>query len=384
LHNGAAPPTIYGMTQAAVSSQGPGSHARRRPEGGVRQPALGLVAGLGVITVSLAVISLFSWTAFSGWVAYALMSATPTVIIAGSVWPPSTPALAQLPQPARGLAMLAIAAMIGAASAGLGLLLVGHSVSPPIPALSQFAVDSIPVAFWLCLIWECWPFARLNSRIATAGALIIACYAVNYGVYELLVGSGWMAAPTLDAVSVSAVALMFLMLQFELWPLTHLRAMDHQPTRGAIWTVLVLAGGIGLVLIGTQLFGTPADIYMARAPIPFIFGCILTLNTFQGSLVAPLKQPLRGVCGSLLAAGGGLGLGVVYRALTPTLTGHLSSVPPTYERATWLASALLGVTFLFLSLYKDFLGFWPLVREAPQSNTNRSSAAASSTALTQP
>ena len=347
------------------------------------QPVLGLMAGAGVIVVSLAVIALFSWAAFSGWVAYALMSATPSAVIAGTVWSPERPPLAQLTQPVRGLAMLAVAVVIGAASAGLGLLLVGHSVSPPIPSLSQFAVDAIPVAFWLCLIWERWPFACLPSRLATAGALIVACYAVNYGVYELLVGSGWMAGATFDAVSVSAVALMFLMLQFELWPLTRFRAMEHQPTRGAIWTVLVLAGGVGLVLLGTKLWGTPAAVYMARAPIPFIFGCILTLNTFQGSLVARLEQPLRGLSGSLLATGGGLALGVAYRALTPTLTGHLSSVPPTYERATWLASALLGVTFLFLSLHKDFLGFWPLVRETPRDLDARAAAVAPRSALKQ-
>lgn len=347
---------------------------------GVRQPALGLVAGLGVITVSLAVISLFSWTAFSGWVAYALMCTTPSAIIAGTIWQPSTPAFAQLPQPARGLAMLAVASMIGATSAGLGLLLVGHSASPPVPQLSQFAVNSIPVTFWLCLIWEQWPFGRLKSRPGTAASLILACYGVNYGIWELFVGTGWIAGPTLDAVSVSAVALMFLMLQFELWPLTRLAAMNHQPTRGAIWTLVVLGGGIGLVLIGTKLFGTPAMVYMARAPIPFIFGCILTLNTFQSSLVARLEQPLRGVCGSLLAAGGGFALGMAYRALMPTLTGRLSSVPPTYERATWLASSLLGVTFLFLSLYKDFFEFWPLLREAPQPAKARVPVVASSAA----
>lgn len=266
----------------------------------------------------------------------------------------------------RGLAMLAVASMIGAASAGLGLLLVGHLVSPPVPQLSQFAVDSIPATFWLCLIWERWPFRRLKSRLGTAASLILACYGVNYGIWELLVGTRWMAGPTLDAASVSAVAFMFLMLQFELWPLTRLDAMNDPPTRGAIWTLVVLGGGIGFALIGTDLFGTPAMVFMARAPIPFIFGCILTLNTFRGSLVAHLEQPLRGVRGSLLAAGGGFALGVAYRALMPTLTGRLSSVSPTYERATWLASSLLGVTFLLLSLYKDFFEFWPLLGKAPQ------------------
>lgn len=333
-----------------------------------RQPTLGLVAGLAIIVVSLTVISPFSWTAFSGWVAYALMCTTPVAIIIGAVWQPSSPALPRLPQPARGLFLLAIAAAIGAASAGLGLLLIGHQKSPPIPALSQFAVASIPITFWLCLIWEGWPLVRLarRSRVVLAASLVLAGYAVNYAVWQLFVGTGWITAPTLDAVVVSAVAVMFLLLQFELWPLTGLRAMGRQPARGAIWTVIVTTVGIGFVLIGTDLPGTPAAVYMARWPIPFIFGAILTLNTFEGSLVRRMGQPLRGICGSVLAAGGGFALGAAYRALMPTLSGHLSNVPPTFERSTWLASALLGVTFPFLSLHKDFFGFWPLREPAPR------------------
>ena len=86
------------------------------------------------------------------------------------------------------------------------------------------------------------------------------------------------------------------------------------------------------------------------------------------------------MCGSLLAAGGGFALGIAYRALMPTLTGRLSSGGPTYERATWLASSLLGVTFLFLSLYQDFFAFWPLLQGGPQPAETRVPVVASSAA----
>jgi hypothetical protein len=332
----------------------------------LRQPALGLVSAVAVISASLAFIALFDWRTFSGWVSYGLICTTPTAIIIGTMWRPPQRALPDLRQPHRGAALLAVAASVGAASTAVGFLIIGGSVSPPTPALSQFAVLSIPVTFWLCIVFEGWPLVLIGNRLAVSAGLVVGYYGFTYVFYRGFVSSGIVDGATADAFAVSIVAVMFLMLQFDLWPLTRIRRMRHQPFRGAAWSLLLLSTSAGLLILVTRVQAMAPPVYMASVPIPFIFGSILTLNTLRGSLGARLNQPGKGLRGALIAAGAGGLLALGYHALAPIITGTLSSGAPTYEAATWLASALLGVTFLFLSVYQDFFDFWPI---APRSGT---------------
>jgi len=99
---------------------------------------------------------------------------------------------------------------------------------------------------------------------------------------------------------------------------------------------------------------------MVTVPIPYIFGTIIVLNMLQNSLIGKLSQPAKGIANAALVAIIGTVLAQIYRALAPTLTGALSSGPPTYETEIWLATALLGVTFPLLIFYAEFFKFWPL------------------------
>jgi uncharacterized membrane protein AbrB (regulator of aidB expression) len=101
---------------------------------------------------------------------------------------------------------------------------------------------------------------------------------------------------------------------------------------------------------------------LVTVPIPFIFGTIFVLNMLQGSLFAKLTQPLKGVLNTVAAAVLGSLFGLLYRELTPVVTGKLDAGPPAYQSEIWLASALLSVTFPFLVAYADFFTMWPLQR----------------------
>jgi hypothetical protein len=160
----------------------------------------------------------------------------------------------------------------------------------------------------------------------------------------------------------AAIGVMFLMLHFDLWPLTTSPALMKQPTLGLVWTAIALVvGGIAFYLC-VYVIGMDVVAFMVRVPVAFIFGTIVVLNMMQASLFAKMTQPLKGVLSAATAALIGVILSEIYGALAPTLTGQLAAGPPGYDFERWLASALLAVTFPLLVLYAEFFKFWPLQR----------------------
>ena len=81
--------------------------------------------------------------------------------------------------------------------------------------------------------------------------------------------------------AVTALAVMFLVLHLDLWPLTRSAAVMKQPVLGLVWTALVVVVGLVAYLLGTRTFGmTPPD-FLVTVPIPFIFGSVVLLNMLQ-------------------------------------------------------------------------------------------------------
>ena len=164
----------------------------------------------------------------------------------------------------------------------------------------------------------------------------------------------------------TATAAMFLVLNFELWPLSRKPALVRQPLLGAIWTAMVLGIAAAALFIGEGVLQMDAPVFMVRVPIPFIFGTIIVMNMMQNSLFARFSQPLRGVFNGAASAAIGTALARLFGALAPLLSGHVDSGPPGYTFETWLASALLAVTFPFLIIFADLFQFWPLRRKGRQ------------------
>jgi hypothetical protein len=155
---------------------------------------------------------------------------------------------------------------------------------------------------------------------------------------------------------------MFLMLNFELWPLARQPVLMRQPLLGAIWTPIVLAIAAVALFVGEGLFGMDAPVFMVRVPIPFIFGTIIVLNLMQNSLFAGFSQPLKGLLNAAASAVIGVGLARLYGVFATMISGHVESGAPGYVSEIWLASALLAVTFPFLIIFAELLQFWPLRR----------------------
>ena len=364
------------------------SHARRAeiPTANVKenavlnlkQPAAGIVATATVIAVALEFISLFDFAAFTGWVSYFLLCVIPMQIIVVVIWGCSHPDFAaKRSQPAKGVLLTLITLAAGVIVAPLYMEIAGGGVNPPTPMLAQCTIVSVVVTFFGSIIWGGYPFKLLIKNAVAAGfTLLAACYAINYLLFRIFFDYGFMQGapvyvPSLDphgmfnalnalVFYVTALGGMFLMLHFDLWPLTKFPAIMKQPVLGLVWTAVALVIGGVVFYLGVTMAGMDVMAFLVRFPVPFIFGTIIVLNMLQGSLFAKLHQPAKGVLNAIAAALIGTALAQVYGVLAPRVTGTLSAGPPAYDFEVWLASSLLSVTFPFLIFHAEFFKLWPI------------------------
>lgn len=345
---------------------------------GLRQPVLGVLATVLIMGISLAFISLFDYQTFSGWISYALMCVIPMQIMVSVTWACNHPRFAApLRQPHKGASLLLLTAAIGVVVSVGYFETVGGGINPPAPMLIMCTILTVIVTFWFTFMFAGWPFTRLIKHRVTAGlTLIAAVYVVSFLLFHIFFDFGFMRgapvyAPALDphgifnawsalVFFVAASAAMFLMLNFELWPLTKFPAIMHQPVLGIVWTIVALAiTGISFY-VGVNMIGMDPVEFMIKVPIPFIFGTIVTHNMLQGSLIPKARQPLKGILATVATIVVGTLLAWLYGTLAPHITGALKSGPPGYDYEIWLASALLAVTFPFLIFYAEFFKMWPL------------------------
>jgi hypothetical protein len=344
----------------------------------LKQPLAGIVATILVIAVALGFISLFDFPTFAGPVSYFLLCLIPMQIIVVVVWGTNHPDFAaRRSQPLKGLLLTLITLAASVIIAPIYKAVAGGGINPPTPMLAHCTIVSVVITFWGAIMWGAFPFKPLIKNTVAAGlALLVACYAVNYLLFRIFFNYDFMKGapiyvPALDphgmfnALSalvfyVTALAGMFLMLHFDLWPLTKSPSVMKQPTLGIVWTIIAFVlGGAGFY-IGVDMLGMDVMAFLVRVPVPFIFGTIIVLNMLQNSLFAKLTQPIKGVLNAIAAAVIGAVLAQIYGALAPIVTGALNPGPPTYDFEVWLASALLSVTFPFLIFYAEFFKMWPL------------------------
>jgi hypothetical protein len=346
----------------------------------VAQPGLGIAASLLAIVISLGFISLFDFPSFAGDVTFYTLCLIPMQVMAVVLWGANPPFVARMAQPAKGLALLALTAAIAAIVFPLALAAAGEGVRPPGPIPAHFVIIAVPTTFYLCIIFGGWPFTAVSKNPVVAGFVtLIAAYLVTFAIFRLFFNYDFLqGAPVYLASApkgmfmgvmamvfyVTILAGMFVVIHFDLWPLTTQPGIMKQPVLGVVWLVISIVLAAIAFQIGVVGMGTDPMIFLTRVTVPFIFGTIIVLNMLQNSLFAKMAQPVKGVANVIAATVVGEVLAQVYGALAPVVTGALPSGPPGYEYEIWLANALLSVTFPFLIFLAAYFGFWPLARPA--------------------
>ena len=146
-----------------------------------------------------------------------------------------------------------------------------------------------------------WPFkALIKNEIAAGLAMLVACYVMNLLLFRLFFDYGFMqGAPVyvasldphgmFNALSalvfyVTCLSIMFLLLSFDLWPLTKFPGSDEAAgARHRLDAVCLVVGGL-LFWIGVSVMQMDVMAFMVTVPIPYIFGSIIVLNMLQNSL----------------------------------------------------------------------------------------------------
>lgn len=350
----------------------------------MKQPALGIVASVLVIAISLGFVSLFAVPMFNTWVAFLLICFIPMEIVIGITWGCQNPGFAaRRKQPVKGILLALLALLVGAVVAAVHYPTVGGSVNPPAPMLAMCLIISVLTTFWLAIMWGGWPFTKIIKNPVAAGlTMLVAAYGINYLLFRMFFNYEFMRgapvyAPALDphgmfnawnalVFYLTVIGVLFLSLNFDLWPFTTSPALMKQPTLGIVWTIVALVIGGAAFYIGVVAMGMDVVSFMVKVPIPFIFGTIIVVNMVQGSLFAKFTQPLKGLLNTIASAVIGSVLALIYGALAPVVAGAVNAGPNAgYAFEIWLASALLAVTFPFLIFYAEFFQFWPL-RKAEQ------------------
>ena len=204
--------------------------------------------------------------------------------------------------------------------------------------LTMYLIASVVIAFWLAIMMGGWPFTTLIKNPMAAGlTILVACYVINSILFRIFFNYDFMkGAPVYVAAQdpggmfnawnavvfyVTAIGVLFLLLCFDLWPLTTSPSLMKQPVLGIVWTILALVIGYAAFYIGVDVMKMDVVVFQDTVPIPFIFGTIIVLNMLQGSLFAKFTQPLKGVLNTLAAAIIGSVLALMYKQLAGTLTG---------------------------------------------------------------
>lgn len=341
------------------------------------QPLLGILSTLLVIVVSLGFLALFDLPTFLGWVSFVMLAVVPAQVVAAVI--ATRPPFAPERQPARGVVLLAVNVVTAVVFALIVWLIVGEGASPPGPIPSQYAVIVVPTTFFLAIAFGGWPFVRLSRNMGVAGSLLlVTSYVLTYVLFRAFFNYGFLegapvyleSAPQGPFNAVTAMVFyvtmlggMFVMLHFDLWPLSRSPHLMKQPTLGLVWTIIAAAVGALVMFVTIRTLSLDPMYVLARITAPFIFGTIIVLNMLENSLFKALRQPLKGAANAVAAAVIGVGLAQLYGQVDRMLVGvELPSGAPGYDFELWLINALLSVTFPFLIVHAAYFGFWPLRR----------------------
>ncbi len=353
----------------------------------IKQPILGLLGTLISVGLALAISVQFDGSTLVGWVGQIVMGSIPAQMVIIAVWQGAYPAaLAKLPQPAKGLAILGLMGLASAVVTPIILATVGGGVTPPTPFATMFTVISICTSFWVMPLFKCWPVTAVAKHPVALGLGVLL---LAYGAAAVVWHFGFdfaamQGAPFYQAsldphglvpawnifsfiVTASLVIIGFVMLDD--WPVNAIADMlpvlGRQPLRAVTSAVLVLLLSGGLWSLCVSILHMDVVDYLVRVPVSGLFGQLIMLHMMQTAPFQALRQPVKGMALLVVTVALAGPMYWLYAQVATALVGPMASGAPGYVLDVWIATAMLAVTFPMFVTYGDAFGFWPLQR--PQS-----------------
>ena len=243
---------------------------------------VGLTSATIIVVVSLVITALLPPATFTGPVATFVLSYLPVQIALAGMWAQHPTRLAGKSRAARGGILLAVAIVIGIVVEIVFIATVGAGQGPSTPQIALFSIVTVVVAFWLAIVFEAWPFARISNGIVATVALLFSVYVITLLIYYLLFNfsflppdaqtpqtpSGLFNAWYILSFTVTAISAMFLPPAFGFLGFERV----NQPVRGILWTALCLVWAAVLFGIGVGALGFDPVDFLIWVPVPLLFG----------------------------------------------------------------------------------------------------------------
>jgi len=350
-----------------------------------RQPAVGIIASILVVAVSISLSVALRPDFFLNWVNHLLVSMVPIQIVIGLVWHCKQPeSIGRLPQPIRGLVFLIITVAVGVLVAVLSNSTIGGSLTPPTPFVNMFVILSVLVTIWLVIPLQCWPFSTFFGErpVAMGLTLLVAAYALTWITFTTMFDFSFLSqAPFYrDALNphgsfnawypltcgLCSVATILSLVLLDFWPVSILTrgvpVFGRQPMFGIASGVLIALVVVTVWQICIVQLGMDAVQLLIRA-VSMIFGIFIVLVMFEAAPFIRLPQPLRGLVLIIAAVILAVLMNLLYRYFA---VDHLAlpGGAPQYVLELWLATSMLAITFPFMVFYASFFDFWPLRQES--------------------
>jgi hypothetical protein len=358
-------------------------------QGGLKQPALGIVGFFVVLFIAFGLIHWFKPETFIPWAGELAMCLIPCSIIMGMEWQANYPApAATLAEHFKGAYLLFFNMLVGALVAGWSIKTVGAFVTPPTPPLIFFTIMTVIMTFWCVVVWGCWPAAGIKGNhpaFVGFGTLIVS-YVVAYILWKTMFNFDFMkGAPFYAAVAppsgafnafyslgffLTALAVILAWVELDFWPLSSIPpkvpAFGKQPIWGIVVSIVVILISLLIQWIFVDNMGMDIFVYTLKVPICIIFGEFIMLLLMQTWPVQTVKQPGKGIILIVLNIILAVVMYYLYRWFMFISVGPLPSGGATgYIQELWIATALLGFTFPVIASFTGFFNFWPLSEPKP-------------------
>ena len=125
---------------------------------------VGLGSTAVIVVVALVIAALLDPGTFAGPVATFVLCYLPVQIVLAGMWAHHPDRLAGMTQPARGGILLVAALVVGAGAELVFLNTVGAGRGPSTPQIAMFTIVVVVTTFWLAVVFEGWPFARIPTE----------------------------------------------------------------------------------------------------------------------------------------------------------------------------------------------------------------------------
>lgn len=349
------------------------------------QPLKGVASTALVVALALLFCAAITPDQLLGWGTLIPVAMVPAQMVLTMLWGCQQPRwVADMPQPRRGLALLAVNVAMGLPIAWLAWQIPGGGVVPPTPFVNMYLILCVPTTMWLIIVFQGWPFNRLFKSPGAMGlALWLSAHGLAYGLFQLLFNFNFLSAapfyraeldpsgllmawaPLVASIATAVAMLALVLLDF--WPVTWLAqrfpSVGRQPVFG------VLAGGCVAAIAALMWWGfvvlqqMDLVIFLVRVCVSMAFGIFILLVTMEAVPALQLPQPWRGLVLNGVAVVLAVGVFALYQAVARACF-QLPSGQPAYVLELWISSAMLAITFPAMVAFANCFGCWPLVRPA--------------------